>query len=835
MANPKSPAKKKKIIVTRKSVKALWIIFLGGLGAFLLFILLAIFGMFGEMPSLKQLENPSILQSSEVFAADGTMMGKYYRERGNRSSVVYSDISKHVINALVATEDERYYDHSGIDFKRTFGAIVKLGKDGGGSTITQQLAKNLFNGQKANNPITRSLQKLKEYIIAIRLERNFTKEEIIALYLNAVPYGDNIYGIRNASKTFFQKEPDRLNIEESAMLVGMLKANSLYNPRVNPKAALDRRNIVLGQMERNDFLNASEAIRLKAKPIKLNYKKLDENTGYAPYFREILREELKTVLKDLKRPDGESYDIYDDGLRIFTTINPRMQEYAEEAVAQQMPILQKLLNAQRNIKSGSVWKAHENVLQTAIKESDRWNHLKDEDWNDADIKKTFYKKTQMKVFTWNAKREKDTVMTPYDSIKYHRQMLQTAFMVTDPVTGEIKAWVGGINFKTYKFDHANLNTKRQVGSSIKPLLYAQAMEERGFTAETMVEDVQQNFGNDRLVPATSKTCTGRTVTMASALAWSRNCASAYIMKQVGPAQFSSFLERINIPTKVDPHPSIALGSCDLSLYEMLWGYSIFPGHGFSTKPYFISRIEDRNGNVLKRFDYSTNRKEAISEVTAYNMVKLMEGPVTKGTAIGLMQRLGAAEMGGKTGTTNDNADAWFFGYVPQLLAGTWIGCDDRFIRIESTQGYGGLASRPIWEAFFKKVYADKSLGIDKQAVFVKPADLLNETISGDINSILESDPQPNAEGDDVGVGNANDYGGLDESFDSIGAESKKPVDENVKEKEREKPKKDTSAKKGTKIGEATQPAEKEKKGILRGIFGKKDKNEKKDPPKNNDY
>jgi len=830
MANPKSPVKKKKILTTRKSVKAFWIIFVGGLGVFLGIIMLAIFGVFGQMPSLKQLENPSILQSSEVFAADGTMMGKYYRERGNRSSVDYSDISKHVVNALVATEDERYYDHSGIDFKRTFGAILKLGKDGGGSTITQQLAKNLFNDKISNNPISRSLQKLKEYIIAIRLERNFTKEEIIALYLNAVPYGDNIYGIRNASKTFFQKEPDRLNIEESAMLVGMLKANSLYNPRVNPKAALDRRNIVLGQMERNGFLSSAEVIRLKAKPIKLNYKKLDENTGYAPYFREILREELKTVLKDLKRPDGESYDIYDDGLRIFTTINPRMQEYAEEAVAQQMPILQKLLNAQRNIKTGSVWKAHENVLQTAIKESDRWSHLKEEGWNDADIKKTFYKKTPMKVFAWNAKREKDTVMTPYDSIKYHRQMLQTAFMVTDPVTGEIKAWVGGINFKTYKFDHANLNTKRQVGSSIKPLLYAQAMEERGFTAETPVEDVQQNFGGGRLVPATGKTCTGRTVTMASALAWSRNCASAYIMKQVGPAQFSNFLERINIPTKVDPHPSIALGSCDLSLYEMLWGYSIFPGHGFSTKPYFINRIEDRNGNVLKRFDYSTNRKEAISEITAYNMVKLMEGPVTKGTAIGLMQRLGAAEMGGKTGTTNDNADAWFIGYVPQLLAGTWIGCDDRFIRIESTQGYGGLASRPIWEAFFKKVYADKSLAIDKQSLFAKPADLQNESISGDINSILESDPQPNAEGDDVGVGNANDYGGLDESFDTIGAESKKPVDENVKEKE--KPKKDTSAKKATKIGEATPPEEKkDKKGILRDIFGKKDKNEKKENKK----
>jgi len=829
MATQKSPVKKKKILTARKSVRAFWIIFLGGAGVFLGVIMLAIFGVFGKMPSLKQLENPSILQSSEVFAADGTMMGKYYRERGNRSSVSYSDISKHVINALVATEDERYYNHSGIDFKRTFGAIIKLGKDGGGSTITQQLAKNLFNDKVSNNPIARSIQKLKEYIIAIRLERNFTKEEIIALYLNAVPYGDNVYGIRNASKTFFQKEPDRLNINEAAMLVGMLKANSLYNPRSNPKPAFERRNIVLGQMERNGFLTSAEVSRLKVIPNKLNYKKLDENTGYAPYFREILREELKTILKDLKRPDGESYDIYDDGLRIFTTINPRMQEYAEEAVVQQMPILQKLLNAQRNIKTGTVWKTHENVLQNAIKDSDRWSHLKEEGWNDADIKKTFYKKTPMKIFAWNVKFEKDTVMTPYDSIKYHRQMLQTAFMVTDPITGEIKAWVGGINFKTYKFDHANINTKRQVGSSIKPLLYAQAMEERGFTAETPVEDVQQNFGGGRLVPATGKTCTGRTVTMASALAWSRNCASAYIMKQVGPAQFSNFLERINIPTKVDPHPSIALGSCDLSLYEMLWGYSIFPGHGFSTKPYFISRIEDRNGNVLKRFDYSTNRKEAISEITAYNMVKLMEGPVTKGTAAGLMYRLGAAEMGGKTGTTNDNADAWFIGYVPQLLAGTWIGCDDRFIRIESTQGYGGLASRPIWEAFFKKVYADKSLGIEKQTLFAKPADLLNESISGDINSILSSDPQPNAEGYDVGVGNANDYGGLDESFDSIGAESKKPVDENAREKEKEKPKKDTSAKKANKIGEANPPEEKkEKKGILRGIFGKKDKNEKKD-------
>ncbi|HVG12825.1 MAG TPA: transglycosylase domain-containing protein, partial [Flavisolibacter sp.] len=419
---------------------------------------------------------------------------------------------------------------------------------------------------------------------------------------------------------------------------------------------------------------------------------------------------------------------------------------------------------------------------------------------------------------------------------YHRQMLQTAFMVTDPVTGEVRAWVGGIDFKTYKLDHANMRTKRQVGSSIKPLLYAQAMEERGFTAETPVQDVQQSFGESGPVPATGKTCTGRTVTMASALAWSRNCATAYIMKQVGPAQFSSFLERINIPTKVEPYPSIALGSCDLSLFEMLWGYSIFPGHGFSTKPYFISRIEDRNGNVIKRFDYSSNRKEAISEVTAYNMTRLMEGPVTKGTAAGLMYRLGASEMGGKTGTTQGNADAWFIGYSPQLLAGTWIGCDDRFIRIESGEGYGGLAARPIWESFFKKVYADKTLGIDQKAVFQKPADLQNQMLDADISGIIESAPDAGAEGTDVGAGNASDYG-LDESFDTIGAESQRPP-EDSKLPPKDKPKKDTSAKKPVKIGEATVPEEekKEKKGILQNIFGgKKNKDKKEDSKPENDY
>lgn len=805
----------------KKSVRFFWRLFLFGFLAFILLIALANFGVFGNMPSLQELENPSIQQASEVIASDGTLMGKYYTERGNRSNVKYRDISANVTNALIATEDERFYNHAGIDFKSTLRAVFTLGAQGGGSTITQQLAKALLE-QGSKNRAWRVIEKLKEWIIAVKLERNFTKEEILTLYLNAVPFGNNIYGIRNASRTFFQKEPDRLNIEEAALLVGMLKGNSIYNPIRNPKAALDRRNVVIGQMEVNGKIIAAEAAKLKAQPIKLSYRKLDENTGYAPYFREVLKDEVRAALKGVEKPNGDEYDIYKDGLKIYTTINPRMQEYAEEAVASHMPVLQKALNAQSKIKNGAIWKEHENILQAEMKRSDRWKFSADDGLTDKEIKASFFKKVPMKVFAWNSKREKDTVMTPYDSIKYHRQMLQTSFVVTDPITGEVKAWVGGINFKTYKYDHANLKTQRQVGSTIKPLLYTQAIEERGFTPETEVIDQQQNFGNNQLVPATTKSCSGRTMTMASALAWSKNCATAYIMKQVGPKQFADFLARINIPTKVDAYPSIALGSCDLSLYEMLWGYSIFPGRGFSTKPYYISRIEDRNGNVIKRFDYSVNRKEVVSEVTAYTMTRVMQGTVDKGTAAGLRGRLGAAEMGGKTGTTNSNADFWFMGYTPQLLAGAWVGCDDRFITLESKAYYGGSVARPIWENFFKKVYADKTLGIDKDARFVQPSDYNNQINSADFIPI-EIDPNPAGEGEDQGVGTEEDY---NMSNDYIGPESK-PV---VEEEENNKPaKKDTTAnkdedkKKGDSkpIGSAVDEPKK-KKGFLKKLFGKKD-------------
>lgn len=790
-----------------------WKIFLGGVAALILLFILITAGVFGKMPSLSQLENPSIVEASEIVAADGTPLGKYYKDRGNRSIVEYKDISRNVVDALIATEDHRFYNHSGIDAKRLIKAIALLGSNGGGSTITQQLAKALLD-QGSKNFFLRSIEKFKEWIIAVKLERNFTKEEIIALYLNAVPFGDNVYGIRNASRTFFSKEPDRLNVEEAAVLVGMLAGNETFNPRRNPKAAFDRRNLVINLMVENNSLSEAKAADLKSKLIKLNYKKLDENTGLAPYFREVVRDDLKKWCKSHTNPaTGEPYNLYEDGLKIYTTINPRMQLYAEEAVAKHMPALQRVLSAQSSVKSGRVWKGHENILQAKMKLTDRWKNGKEDGLSDETIRKSFMQKTPMRVFAWNAKKETDTVMTPYDSIKYCRQMLQNAFMVMDPISGEVKAWVGGIDFKTYKFDHANLNTKRQVGSTIKPFLYCEAIEEFNFTPETQCEATRQYFPGFGYVPD-RETSHGGSRTMLNGLTWSVNEVSAYLMKQVTPKRFVDFLKRINIQTPVEAYPSIALGSCDLSLYEMLWGYTMFPNSGYSSKPIYISRIEDRNGNLLEAFPSRTN--QVISEASAYTMCKMMQGPVDRGTAAGLRDRLGAAEMGGKTGTTNDNSDAWFIGYTPQLLAGTWIGCDDRFISLEGGLGFGGKAAMPVYEYFFQKVYADKTLGIEKDVKFLAPENMKNEAMFDYMNAVEQAKP-PGAEGTDQGNGNANEYLMPSDSNKSTEAvplnnEEQKVLKEATKEKKSDKPAADKPAAPNDK------PEEK-KKGLFGRLFG----------------
>jgi penicillin-binding protein 1A len=747
----------------RKAVRAFWIVFFTGLVAFIALIVLIATGVFGQLPSLHELENPSLVLASEVFADNGSSMGKFYTVKGNRIHADYQDISPNVIHALVSTEDERFYDHSGIDGKAVLRAVLEFGKAGGGSTITQQLALNMFNGERSHNRISRMVQKLKEWIIAIELERNFTKEEILTLYLNDVSFSDNVYGIRGAARTFFQKDPDSLSVDEAAVLVGMVNNPSLFNPRTNIRAATDRRNIVLNRLVTNHYLTAEEATALKAKPIDMShYRKLDENNGLAPYFRDILRGDLKKWCKEHTNPaSGQPYNLYMDGLRVYTTINPKMQEYADSAVDRQMPVLQRQLDAQRNIRTGSVWDDHNNILDAAMRNSERWQDADEAGLSEAAIRGSFNVPVKMKVFAWNAAREKDTVMTPMDSIKYHRQMLQTGFMVMDPFTGAVKAWVGGIDFRTYKFDHVNINTKRQVGSSIKPFLYSLAIEDFNFTPLTSCPAVQQYFPEfNGYVPAKAGShWSPGPYPMAYGLAWSINEVAAYIMKSFGPQgpqRFAEFLKQINIPTAVTPYPSLALGACELSVYEMLGGYTIFPAEGINTQPYYISRIEDKHGNIIADFGSQQQHKEVISQSTAYTMTRMMQGTVDFGTAAGLRQRLGLTEMGGKTGTTNDNSDTWFIGYTPQLLAGGWVGCDDRFIRMEARSADGGHVVRPIWEYFFQKALADKSLGLDKNARFPKP-DSIRANELYDYNNQLEKAPPPGAEGADQGNGNAGQY------------------------------------------------------------------------------
>lgn len=738
----------------KKSVKILWKVFLIGLGSFILFLLLCNWGVFGKMPSIDDIQNPTALQSSQVYAQDGTLMGKYYLQ--DRVNVEYKDIAKPILDALVATEDKRFYDHSGIDLKSVLRAIRGLGMDGGASTITMQTAKNLFTENWATkNFLLRGIQKFKESIIAVKLEKNFTKEEILTLYLNTVEFSDNVFGIRNASKTFFQKEPDRVSVEEAAVLVGMVNGPGRYNPRRFPKLAQERRNLVLDRLEEYGKLAKAENAKLKLKPIELSYKKLDETAGLGPYFRMVLGEEMKKWCKEHKRSDGKNYDLYRDGLKIYTTINPRMQLYAEEAVGKHMSYIQKIINSQSNIKTGSVWKGYENVLEAAVKQSDRWKNMKKEKMKDEDIRKAFDQKTQMKIFAWNSNREKDTVMTPFDSIKYCRQMLQTGFMAMDPLTGEVKAWVGGIDFKTFKYDHVNYNTKRQVGSTIKPLLYSLAIEDAGFTPSTTVQDVQQSFGAYGQVPATTTSCSGASMPMAQALAQSRNCASAYILKQLdnsgnqGAKRFVEFLKKCNLQTKIEAYPSIALGSCEISLYEMMQAYSMLPGRGFNVKPLFITRIEDRNGNVLESF--TPQRREVISDVTAYSVIRMMQGVMTSGTGRSIWGYGVSGEIAGKTGTTNDNSDGWFMGYTPQLLAGAWVGCDDRFIRFSSTDvGQGSRVALPIWAYFYEKVMNDPQCGIDSKSVFGKP-----DAMTNDYFPTWEQSPSTDVE--DNGNGTSGDY------------------------------------------------------------------------------
>lgn len=747
----------------RKPIKFLWRAFFIGFGLFIVLVIGANFGLLGKMPSLEELENPSASLASEVIASDGTLMGKFYME--DRTNVEYKDISKNIVNALIAAEDERFYTHSGIDGRALARAVMKLGSDGGGSTITQQLALNLFGG-RAKNKILRVLQKIQEWIIAVKLERNFTKDEIVALYLNTVEYSDNVFGIRNASKTFFQKEPSLVTVDEAALLIGMVNAPYAYNPRLFPPRAMQKRNAVINDMVRNKFVTPEDGEKLKSKPIDLKYKKLDESTGLAPYFRDVLRDQMKKWAKEHKKSNGDSYNIYRDGLKIYTTINPRMQLYAEEAVSKHMSALQKNYWTLPWIKNNSIWKGHENIIERGMKDSDRWRKMDAAGASEEEIRKAFNTKTKMKVFGWNSKREIDTVMTPYDSVRYHKMIIQTGFMVMDPFTGEVKAWVGGVNFKNFKYDHVNMNTKRQVGSTFKPLLYAHAVE-NGYTPETPLPGGPINLGG--------KIITGGGGPMAICLAFSKNPGAAYLMNQFGVKSVINFAQSTGIKSEMPPYPSIALGSADISVYEMLQSYTMFPTNGMSTQPIYVTRIEDRNGNILQT--YAPEQKVVMSEAAAYTMVKMMQGVVDIGTGRRLRGMGLTGEIAGKTGTTNGNTDTWFIGYTPQLLAGGWVGCDDPFLKMV---GEGNRTALPIWGYFFEKVFADKTLGITKDAKFVQPESMKVESFMDYENFADRYRNEPDAENPDGANGTSSDYGDLNLTPDpTLGPESQLTEEQKV--------------------------------------------------------
>src|SRR5882757_1626288 len=559
----------------KRSIKILWRVFAGGILLIIIMLLCANFGLFGKMPSVEELENPEADLASEIYSSDGVRMGKYYSE--NRSEVKYSEISPNVIHALIATEDERFYDHSGIDAQALARVIFTLGTQGGGSTITQQVAKMML-GQGKGNFVKRGFDKMKEWIVAVKLERNFTKEEIITLYLNRAPWG-NVYGIRNAARTYFQKEPKDLSIEEAAVLIGMLKG-FIYNPIGHPKAALDRRNTVIGQMVvcKEHYLTDEQAEKLKAKPLITNYKKIDEVIGIAPYFRDVLKGKMKEICKTLKNPKtGEPYDLFKDGLKIYTTIDSRMQQYAEEAVAKHMPVIQKKLDYNLKVLGSRMWKDHEKTIFDAMKYTERWKNMKDEDIGEEDIKKSFYVPVKMKVFAWNEKREKDTIMTPYDSIKYHKQLMQTSFAALDPHTGEVKCWVGGIDYKWFKFDH--ITAARQVGSTFKPFVYSLGIMEAGYTPETVIPGGCLTLGGKNICSSGG--------TVANCLAFSKNIAPWRMIGQIGVKRVVEFASAAGVSAKLPPYYSIALGAAEVPMLDMLHGYTMFPNGGLSTEPIMI--------------------------------------------------------------------------------------------------------------------------------------------------------------------------------------------------------------------------------------------------------
>ena len=697
----------------KKYLLFFWMIVLLPFITFALFLFLVSNGTFGELPSFEELENPKSNLASEIITSDEVVLGKYYVQ--NRTNVHYYELSPNLVNALKATEDIRFEGHSGIDIRGLFRVLFKTifarqESSGGGSTITQQLAKNLFH-ERPDTKWERIVQKIQEWIIAVRLERNYTKEEIVAMYLNTVEFGSNAFGIKSAARTFFNKSPAALSIAESSVLVGLLKAPTMYSPVRNPKNALVRRNTVLAQMKKYHFITPQQFDSLKSMPIKLNFKSEDHNYGLATHFRETLRGEMIQWCKDHKKADGKSYNLYTDGLKIHTTIDSRMQRYAEDAVREHLSELQKAFN--NHWKGREPWAEHKEIITDAMKRTERYIAMKDSGMSQKEIEKIFNTKTKMTVFSWRG--DIDTVMSPMDSIKYYKKILQTGFMSMEPQTGYVRAWVGGLDYRYFKYDHVK-EGRRQVGSIFKAFLYALAMQE-GYSPCYKVPNVRVSIPlPPPQLPWSPENADGKyggVYTLKYGLAESVNSLSAYLMKQFGPQAMIEVVRRMGITSPIDPVPSICLGTNDVSVYEMTGAYATFVNKGVWTEPIYWTRIEDKNGNILQ--ERVPRKVEAISEETAYLMVNLLEGVVRYGTGMRLRgQYKFTNAMGGKTGTTQNQSDGWFMGLTPTLVSGCWVGCEDRIVHFRSLeQGQGARTAMPIWALYMQKIYADKSLNFYK--------------------------------------------------------------------------------------------------------------------------
>ena len=722
-----------------KYIKTFWKLFLFGVIGVILLFLFASWGFFGEMPSFEKLENPDSNVATEIISSDGEVIGKFYAE--NRVPVKYADLPKHLVDALVATEDERFYEHSGIDAKGTFRAALSLGSSGGASTITQQLAKNLFHGADGSkNIVLRVLQKIKEWVIAVRLERQYSKKEILAMYLNEVDFVNGAVGIRSASKIYFNKEPKNLTINEAAVFVGMLKNPSLYNPNREKRIqrVTDRRNTVLGQMVKNNLLSKEEKEKLEKEPIVLDFKPESHSEGSATYFREYLRDYMKKWVKDHPKEDGTEYDIYRDGLKIYTTIDSRMQKYAEEAVTEHLTNLQaeffKNAKGKKNAPFVNITEDQTTgIITRAMKSSERWRLLKDDGKTEDEIIKSFDIKTKMKIFTWAG--ERDIIMTPKDSILYYKHMLQTGMMAMEPQTGHIKVWVGGINYKHFQYDHVGQGA-RQVGSTFKPFVYATAIEQLGMSPCDSIIDSPFTMPkgkwniDEAWSPGNSDGKFRGLLTLKSALANSVNTISAKLMDRIGPKTVVDMVHELGVTSEIPERPAIALGAVEITVEEMVAAYSTFANQGVYIKPTFITKISDKNDVVIDQIIPVS--KDVVNTDVAYAVLKLLEG-VTEGGS-GTRLRWGGAgfrnydysftnPIAGKTGTTQNNSDGWFVGMVPNLAAGVWVGNDDRSAHFRSTfYGQGATMALPIWGLFMKKCYKDSDLSVSKDA-FDRPAKL----------------------------------------------------------------------------------------------------------------